>query len=48
MHRLAALHRAKLVGSRFRATSPNGRFTEGAAAVSGLELRDIVAHGKVG
>lgn len=45
-HRVAAAHRAALVGKVFAASSPNGRFVEGAAAVSGKQLTDVQAHGK--
>lgn len=33
-HRVAHFHRQKLCGRKFQATSPNGRLTEGAAAIS--------------
>ena len=33
VHRVAAAHRQRLVGKSFKATSPNGRFTAGAAAI---------------
>ena len=45
-HRVAASHRQALVGKAFVATSPNGRFVEGAAAVNGRVLSDVQAHGK--
>ena len=46
VHRLAATHRRGLVGRRFKATSPNGRFADGAAAVDGLPLARVEAVGK--
>ena len=42
-HRVAASHRQALVGKAFVATSPNGRFVEGAAAVNGRVLTDVQA-----
>ena len=33
-------------GQRFKATSPNGRFVDGAAAINGYVLSHIEAHGK--
>ena len=45
-HRVAAAHRQALVGKVFAATSPTGRFVEGAAAVNGRQLTDVQAHGK--
>ena len=45
-HRLAILHRAKLVGKAFKATSPNGRFSEGAKAISKRTLSRIEVIGK--
>ena len=45
-HRLAIQHRAKLVGKAFKATSPNGRFVEGARAISDRTLRNIEVIGK--
>jgi hypothetical protein len=44
-HRVAAAHRKVLVGKAFVASSPNGRFEEGAAAVNGRVLTDVQAHG---
>eukprot|EP01079_Euglenida_sp_SAG-EU17-18_P009179 gene9179-8267_t len=32
-HRVAAAHRKGLVGRKFKASSPNGRFTAGALAI---------------
>jgi formamidopyrimidine-DNA glycosylase len=46
VHRVARAHSVKLVGSRFRASSPNGRFAVGAAAITGLVLEAVQAHGK--
>ncbi len=45
-HRVAAAHRAALKGKAFVASSPNGRFAEGAAAVNGKTMTDVQAHGK--
>lgn len=46
VHRVASRHRLKLVGKKFSATSPNGRFTDGAAAIDGKEFASIEAVGK--
>ena len=46
VHRTAASHRKLLVGKRFQASSPNGRLSAGAAAVDGLILSAVEAHGK--
>lgn len=46
VHRVAIAHRKKLLNAAFRATSPNGRFTEGAAAIDGRVLNRVEAHGK--
>lgn len=46
VHRVAALHRKRLVGKKFRAWSPNGRFVEGAKKIDGKEFRKIEAVGK--
>lgn len=46
VHRVAALHRQRLLGKRFTATSPNGRFTEGAKAIDGKIFSRIEAVGK--
>ena len=43
VHRVAARHRQKLVGKKFACTSPNGRFTEGAAAINNKTFRAIEA-----
>mmetsp|Transcript_35006 Transcript_35006/g.88202 ORF Transcript_35006/g.88202 Transcript_35006/m.88202 type:complete len:347 (+) Transcript_35006:63-1103(+) len=47
-HRVAAAHRKSLVGRKFKASSPNGRFSAGAQAIAkagGVLLR-IEVHGK--
>jgi endonuclease-8 len=46
IHRLAARHRELFVRRRITATSPQGRFAEGAAMISGRILRDTEAYGK--
>ena len=46
VHRLASSFRAKLVGKKFSASSPNGRFVEGAAAIDGRTLNRMEAVGK--
>jgi endonuclease-8 len=46
IHRLAARHRELFAGSRVTAASPQGRFAEGAARLSGAVLRDTEAYGK--
>ncbi len=46
IHRLARVHRRWLVGRRFTADSPQGRFAEGARALSGRALVHVDAHGK--
>ena len=46
VHRVAALHRRRLVGKRFTAYSPNGRFTDGAKAINGKLFYRIEAIGK--
>ena len=46
VHRIAASHTRRLVGLRFKASSPNGRFTEGAKQIDGREFRRIEAIGK--
>jgi formamidopyrimidine-DNA glycosylase len=45
-HRVIHFHRQKLLGRRFAAHSPNGRFAEGAAAVDGKELTRLECVGK--
>lgn len=46
VHRVAALHRQRLVGKIFRAVSPNGRFKDGAKAIDGKVFASIEAVGK--
>jgi formamidopyrimidine-DNA glycosylase len=46
VHRVAALHRKRLVGKSFTAWSPNKRFSEGAEAISGKKFSRIEAVGK--
>ena len=46
VHRVATRHRSKLVGKKFQASSPNGRFAEGAALIDGKEFAGIEAVGK--
>ncbi|MGI5214534.1 Fpg/Nei family DNA glycosylase [Plantactinospora sp. CA-290183] len=46
VHRLAARHAALFAGDKVRATSPQGRFAEGAALLSGSVLTDTEAYGK--
>jgi len=46
VHRVASLHRKRLVGKSFFAWSPNGRFTEGANAINGKVFSGIEAVGK--
>ena len=46
VHRIAASHTRRLVGKCFKASSPNGRFTEGASQINGRELSRIEAIGK--
>ena len=46
VHRVAVTHRRALIGKRFAATSPNGRFEQGARAIDGEPLRKIEAIGK--
>eukprot|EP00890_Picochlorum_soloecismus_P004363 jgi/Picsp_1/4928/NSC_02292-R1_formamidopyrimidine-dna glycosylase len=45
-HRVGHFHRKKLLGLAFEASSPNGRFCEGAAAIHGKPLSRIEIHGK--
>lgn len=45
-HRVAHFHRQKLVGKRFSASSPNGRFIDGAKAIDQQPLQRIEVHGK--
>ena len=46
VHRLAAAFRQSFVGHTVRASSPQGRFVEGAAVLDGLALRSAEAWGK--
>ena len=46
VHRVASLHTKRLVGKKFRAWSPNGRFTDGAKAINGKTFSRIEAVGK--
>ncbi|GHF35740.1 endonuclease VIII [Streptomyces mashuensis] len=46
IHRLAADHRALFAGAPVRATSPQGKFADGAALVDGQVLEGAEAHGK--
>lgn len=46
LHRLAKLHRRRLVGDVVRVSSPQGKFAAGAARVDGRVLRDAQAYGK--
>jgi endonuclease VIII len=46
IHRLADRHRELFAGRRVTAASPQGRFAEGAARLSGSVLRDTEAYGK--
>ncbi len=46
LHRLAREHRRLLVGRTLRASSPQGRFAEGAALIDGSVLRRADAYGK--
>ena len=34
VHRVASLHRKRLIGKKFQACSPNGRFIDGATAIN--------------
>ncbi len=45
-HRVVAAHRRLLLGHVFKASSPNGRFTEGARLIDGRRLARIEAVGK--
>ena len=46
VHRVAVTHRRALVGKRFAATSPNGKFEQGARAIDGVKLRKVEVIGK--
>ncbi|KAK9842012.1 hypothetical protein WJX81_004236 [Elliptochloris bilobata] len=45
-HRVVRAHRKSLMGRSFAAQSPNGRFADGAKAISGKLLSRIECHGK--
>lgn len=46
VHRLASRFRHALVGRKFTASSPNGRFSEGSKAINGSRLTRMEAVGK--
>lgn len=46
VHRLAGAFRARFVGKTVEASSPQGRFAEGAALLDGRVLQGTEAHGK--
>jgi endonuclease-8 len=46
IHRLAADHRERFCGRVVRASSPQGKFSDGAALVDGLPMTAAEAHGK--
>lgn len=46
IHRAARIQRGMLAGEPVRASSPQGRFTDGARLLDDLVLTDIDAHGK--
>ena len=46
VHRQAREHRARLRGSRLAVSSPQGRFSQGAALLDGRELERADAYGK--
>ncbi|MBT2385654.1 Fpg/Nei family DNA glycosylase [Streptomyces sp. ISL-11] len=46
IHRLAADHRTLFQGEHVRATSPQGKFSDSAALITGQELDTAEAHGK--
>lgn len=46
VHRVAHALRARMVGRRFKASSPNGRFADGAALIDGRRFEKIEAVGK--
>ncbi|WP_171161599.1 Fpg/Nei family DNA glycosylase [Streptomyces sp. I05A-00742] len=46
IHRLAADHRALFADRTVRATSPQGKFSDGAALIDGRPLEEAEAHGK--
>ena len=46
VHRIATQHTRRLVGRAYRATSPNGRFAEGAQLINGRTFSRCEAIGK--
>lgn len=46
IHRLARDHNADLAGQKLRASSPQGRFADGAAALDGELLEEVEPYGK--
>ena len=46
VHRIASRFRSQIVGRKFMATSPNGRFTQGATEIDGKVLSRMEAVGK--
>ena len=46
VHRIASRFRSTLIGKTFSATSPNGRFVDGARAIDGMMLSRMEAVGK--
>lgn len=46
IHRAARLHSKRFAGEVVAATSPQGRFSEGAARIDGQKLEAVTAHGK--
>ncbi|WP_327356017.1 Fpg/Nei family DNA glycosylase [Streptomyces sp. NBC_01304] len=46
IHRLAADHRERFEGTRLRVTSPQGKFSDGAALLDGQVMESAEAHGK--
>ena len=46
VHRIAVAHTRRLCGRSFKATSPNGRFSDGARLINGRSFSRIEAIGK--
>lgn len=46
IHRLARDHNRDYAGQKLKLSSPQGRFTEDAATLSGKKLKHVEAHGK--
>lgn len=46
IHRLAQDHSRDYVGQRLQASSPQGRFSDGAREINGRKLQAVEAHGK--